>query len=181
MKDGEDGDGSRLFRPEAIEAHGAPDRPRILPPISAPAVRSACLAVTVAVLAALAVGLSWHVPQMQRVTVVVLPEARGVVVLSDPDEVAQISAGDTVSADFGGSLELELRIGRVAGVRTPEQVQAQFGASRLAAIATVPVGLSRATPQGGEPVPDTLGDAAAGGIATIGRERVIELVARKLL
>lgn len=171
---------TRIFRPEAIEAQAEPNRPRILPPISAPAVRGMSVTIASVVVVAIAVGLVWPVPRLQRVTVVGLPDARGIVVISDPDEVTRLRPGNSVNADFGGSLKLELRIDNVMGVRTPKQIQTQFPGSRLTAITSAPVGLALASVRGRQRVPGALGEAAADGTADTGRGRVIDLIARKL-
>ncbi|MGI8430640.1 MAG: hypothetical protein ACR2OB_15350 [Solirubrobacteraceae bacterium] len=167
-----------LFRPEAIEAHAEPDRPRILPPIAAPRVHALGALITAAVVVAAIISLAWPVPRLQRVAVVGLPANRGIVVVSKVADAAQLKRGDTVSADFGNGRPFKLRLSSIIGVRTPEQVKHAFGAGRLTEVATVPVGLARATVTSGGRVP--LSDALVAGSADTGHERLIELIARHL-
>lgn len=173
-------DPSRIFRPEALEARAERPRARVLPPMSAPALRWASAAVALVVVAALAIGLAWPVPKTQRVAIVGLPDGGGIVVLGRTDADDSLRPGATVVADFGSARPIELRITEVAGTRTPQQLGERFPESRVPAVANVTLSLALATPRDRAAVPPALNDASVLGTATTGRQRVIDLLLRDL-
>ncbi len=169
-----------IFRPEALRARKGPSRPRILPVMSSPRLRAAAALVALAVLGALIVGLLWSVPRTQRVSVVGLPDGRGLVVLGRTSATDDLRPGSTVRADFGEERPVRLTVTGVQGVLTPREAGRRFRGSRVGSVATVRLNVALARPTTGGATPTELSDAVLLGTATTGHERVVDLLIRSL-
>ncbi|WP_210492085.1 hypothetical protein [Patulibacter sp. SYSU D01012] len=163
-----------LFRPEALRARADAAYPRVLPPMSAPALRWAALGLALTLLAALVVGLLWTVPRTSRVVVVGLPERAGIVVLSGPTD-RRPAPGTPVTATIGGE-RTELVVRRVVGVRTPQQLAERYRGTRVPSVANATVVLSLAAPRDGSPTPARLDGAFATGRAVTAHVPAYRLV-----